>query len=251
MSRQLDWDGCVNVRDLGGLPASGGARIREAALVRSDTVGRLTARGWEALVAHGVRTVLDLRWAAERVADPPRKVDVDVVHVSLLGDDEADYARGLYERLASIDDFAMRTVAAYTDMLETWQERFVRAVAAAADARPGAVLVHCSAGKDRTGLVVALLLGLAGVEPGVIAADYAATTPALPELHRRWIEDARDEREHAWRASKQVQSTPAEALAGVLEGLERRHGGIEAYARAGGLDDARLARLRERLLEHA
>src|SRR3954451_5583654 len=164
MSRVLNWDGCVNVRDLGGLPAAGGGRIREGALVRSDNVRRLTDAGWEALEAHGIRTVLDLRWIAERDVDPPREVTIDVVHLSLLGDDGAVYGRELDERLSGIDDPTSRTTAAYLDMLTTWRSRFVDAVRTVADAPPGGVLVHCAAGKDRTGIVVALLLSLAGVD---------------------------------------------------------------------------------------
>ena len=251
MSRTLEWDGCVNVRDLGGLPTADGGRTRYGALVRADNIDRLTPRGWEALVAHGVGTVVDLRWHEERSTDGPRDDAIDVVHVSLLGDDEESYVRALYRGLAGIADLTARMVAAYSDMLETWRGRFAQAVAAVADARPGAVLVHCSAGKDRTGLVVALVLGLAGVEPAAIAADYEATTPALEELHSRWIDDARDDADRAWRLAQRMQTTPPEALAEVLDTLERRHGGIELYVAAAGLRDDQLARLRARLLEGA
>jgi protein-tyrosine phosphatase len=247
LSRLLAWDGCVNVRDLGGLPVRGGSTIRNGAIVRSDNARRLTDAGWEALEAHGVRTVLDLRWDAERADDPPRDVTVDAVHLPLLGDDSVAYGRELDERLAGIDDYAQRTTAAYLDMLTTWRQRFVDAVRVVADAPPGGVLVHCAAGKDRTGLVVALLLALAGVDAGVIADDYAESEPALPELHRRWVGEARDESERAWRAAQRMQSTPREALVRVLAEL----GSVEEYLRGGGLTDVEMQRVRGRLVEAA
>lgn len=244
MSRVLAWDGCVNVRDLGGTPVRGGGRIRDGALVRADNVRRLTDAGWVSLETYGVRTVVDLRWPNEREADAPRDVGIDVVHLSVLGDDEPAWVEAVDEHLAGIDDSTLRTTAAYLHMLAAWQSRFVDAVRVVADAPAGGVLVHCAAGKDRTGILVGLLLSLAGVEPDVIAADYEASEDALPELHRRWVAEAKDDADRAWRAAQHIRSTPREALARVLADL----GSVEAYLREGGLTDEEMARVRGRLV---
>src|SRR6185503_13533866 len=82
--RQLDWDGCFNVRDLGGLPTTDGRVTRRGAVVRSDNVNRLTAVGWSQLQAYGVRTIIDLRDADERGPDAaPRPVDLTTVELPL------------------------------------------------------------------------------------------------------------------------------------------------------------------------
>ena len=167
-NRDLVWDGCLNVRDLGGHPTEDGRLTRFGAVVRADSIRRLSDRGWEALVAHGVRTVVDLRWHSELEADPPRELPVDVVHIPLLGE-RHDAPETAFLRAARSQH------EAYLGMLERFGSNFVRAVAAVAHAREGGVLVHCQAGKDRTGLVVALLLRLAGVDREAVAADYAVS----------------------------------------------------------------------------
>ena len=97
-ARTLVWDGCVNVRDLGGIPTDDGGTTRAGAIIRSDNIGGLTPDGWRALERHGVTRIVDLRWPEERAQDPPRDVDVEVVHVSVLGpasDDAAELFREL------------------------------------------------------------------------------------------------------------------------------------------------------------
>ncbi|HSP72492.1 MAG TPA: tyrosine-protein phosphatase [Gaiellaceae bacterium] len=212
MSRVLAWDGCVNVRDLGGLPTEDGGVTRLGSVVRSDDPGRLTDEGRAELVAHGIRTVLDLRAAEELGDEPPREAPVDVVRIALMGERDGDYLRELAERGATFQEW-------YLDTLERHREPIARALAAIADAPPGGVLVHCVGGKDRTGIVAALLLRLACVPVGAVADDYAAGEGEAPR----------------------------EAMLDVLAELDRRWGGAEAYLRGAGLGEAQLTRLRERL----
>ena len=90
--RHLDWDGCFNVRDLGGLGASDGRETRWGAVVRADSLDQLTAAGWAALYEHGVRTVIDLRNEDERAAEEaPRPSDVTTMHVPLDGTDDREF----------------------------------------------------------------------------------------------------------------------------------------------------------------
>jgi len=84
-TRDLTWDGCLNVRDLGGLPTEDGGETRFDAVVRADSIGRLSDAGWAALAGYGVRRIVDLRWRDELEGDPPRALPVEVVHVSLFG----------------------------------------------------------------------------------------------------------------------------------------------------------------------
>ncbi|HEX6700775.1 MAG TPA: tyrosine-protein phosphatase, partial [Gaiellaceae bacterium] len=236
--RELAWDGCLNVRDLGGLPLEAGGEIRPGALVRSDNARRLGDEAWRAVVAHGVRTVVDLRFPFERAADPPRELPVEVVHVSVFGEPDPAYFRELDARLGRLPDEVAHTREAYLEFLELNQAAFARAVVAVAGARPGGVLVHCMEGKDRTGLVVALLLRLAGVAPEEIAADYALSGQRIAPSFASWIDEAPDERERERR--RRLMSSPAAAMVEVLEELDRRYGGVEAYLRAGGASEAEL-----------
>jgi protein-tyrosine phosphatase len=244
-TRALVWDGCVNVRDLGGLPTEDGRVTAAGAVVRSDNVRRLTDEGWAALLDHGIRTVVDLRWGIEMEEDAPRDVAIDVRHISLLGDYDPGYGPDLDVRLGHLAG-AERTAAVYTDFLERFGPNFGRAVGAVADAAPGGVLIHCVAGKDRTGLIAAFLLRVVGVPADVVADDYALSAQYLEALTRTWIDEAPDEEERA--ARERMGLTPREAMLAVLERLEDRHGGVETFLLEAGVTGAQLDRIRERLV---
>jgi protein tyrosine/serine phosphatase len=231
----------VNVRDLGGLPLEGGGETRTGVLVRADNIRKLSNSGWDALAGHGVTRIVDLRWPEELAEDPPREVEIDIVHLSVLGELDADY-------VDDVDDYIERGDAAgywssfYDEMLERHRANFGAAVAAIADAPEGAALFHCAGGKDRTGLVAALVLRAAGVAIDDVAADYALTGPNLTS---GWVDAAPDEAERRRRAFKQ--QTPAEAIARTLRALEERYGDVDSYLRVSGVTDVQLARLRGRL----
>jgi protein tyrosine/serine phosphatase len=242
----LVWDGCLNVRDLGGLPTEDGRRIRDGVVVRSDNIRRLTDDGWRALREHGVERIIDLRWPEELADDHPRDVDIEVLHVPVLGDGyDADYVAELDAHLHSVTEPADHYAWSYLDFLERYRDRFGRAIAAVADAE-GTVVVHCLGGKDRTGLVAGLLLRLAGVGLETIGADYAASGPNLEPRSIEWIAEAPDELERAKR--QLLSSTPAEGIVRVLAEIERRYGDVAGYLRAAGLTEDQLRRLRERLV---
>jgi len=176
MTRDLDWEGCRNARDLGGLPTAGGARTRPRALVRADSLERLTARGWAALEAHGVRTVIDLRNDDERGADAaPRPAGVTTIHLPLDGMEDTEF----WDRWVHRPEFG--TPHYYGPWLERFPDRAGRVLAAIANAEPGGVAYHCVGGRDRTGLVTMLVLALAGVAPEVVAEDYALSNERIPD----------------------------------------------------------------------
>ena len=244
--RALAWDGCLNVRDLGGHEAADGRRTRFGAVVRADSVRELSDAGWDALVDYGIRTVVDLRFHSELEADPPREAPVAVVHISLLGEPDASDWPEIEAVAQSAGDPVAATRAVYLEFLERFRERFAEAVAAVARAPDGGVLVHCQGGKDRTGLVVALLLRLSGVETDDVAADYAVSEKNLVSRHEPWIAEAADEIER--RRRRRMAATPARAMHDVLDELERRYGSVRAYLRAGGATDEELEQARARLV---
>ena len=245
--RTLAWDGCLNVRDLGGHPTEDGGETAFGAVVRADSIRRLSDDGWAALVDYGVRTVVDLRQHSELEADPPRELPVDVVHVPLFGspDPDAAYWAEMDALADAASGLAAGKAAIYLDHLERFR-LFVRdAIEAVARAPEGAVLVHCQVGKDRTGLVTALLLRLAAVSHDEIASDYAASEEYLRPATEAYIASAADEADRAFRL--RLTATPAEAMRDVLTTLEERYGSVAGYLRAAGLAEPDVARAAARL----
>jgi protein tyrosine/serine phosphatase len=230
--RDLAWEGCFNVRDLGGLPLVGGGETRFGALVRSDNPGKLTEEGFAAMRAHGVRSVVDLRHESELAERPSIEFD-DVVNVPVVdfGDDE------FWARWRGVRD----TPRFYESALERWPDRFAAAVSAVAHAPEGGVLVHCEVGRDRTGLVCALMLTVAGVPPEAIAEDYALSAERLAPLYAEWLRDqGLDEQTRARLERENV--SEAAAMAYVLEQID-----VEDYLLRAGVGDDDLQRIRERL----
>jgi protein tyrosine/serine phosphatase len=243
-SRDLHWDGCLNVRDLGGHRTRDGGETAYGAVVRADSIRQLTDAGWTAAVDYGVRTVVDLRMDQELEADPPAELPVDVIHVSFFDEDEEAFAE-VEAVAAAAPDHAAATREVYLVFLERFRKNVAAAIAAVARAPEGVVVVHCMGGKDRTGLVTAFLLHIAGVDDEQIAADYALSEQRLQPRHEAWLAEAGTEAERE--RIRRVAATPAAAMLGVLEELERRHGSIEAFLRTGGVIDEDLRLVRERL----
>jgi protein tyrosine/serine phosphatase len=244
-ARDLVWDGCLNVRDLGGLSTADGGRTRYGSIIRADSVGLLSRNGWEAVAEAGVARIIDLRQEFEAVDDPPRELAIDVVDIPIFEDlDDEDWAT--VEALAAgAPTTAESQRLVYLHFLERARHRFVAAVGAVADAPDGAVVVHCHAGKDRTGIVVALLLRLAGVPIDEIAADYALSGERLRPRHERWFASAESEEERA--RIERIAATPLKSMQNVLEALDKQYGGVERYLLDGGLSPETLEAARARL----
>jgi protein-tyrosine phosphatase len=243
-SRDLAWDGCLNVRDLGGHPVEGGGETRFGEIVRADTIRRLSDDGWRALIDYGIRTIVDLRTDEELAADPPAELPVNVLHVKFM-DDASEVFEAADAAAAAAPDLATGTRDVYLIFLEAFHRNVAAVIEAIADAPAGGVVVHCAGGKDRTGLTVAFLLRLAGVGLEEIGDDYALSEERLRPRHEQWFAEAADEVE--LERLRRVAATPASAIVGVLEEIERRHGGVEEYLRAGGARDGIGERVRARL----
>jgi protein tyrosine/serine phosphatase len=231
--RDLDWPGCHNVRDLGNLPVAGGGSTRWGAVVRSDTLDRLTPAGWSAVAAHGVRTVIDLRTDGEhRVGSGYRPPWLTVLPLPL--DDPAEarrhefYGTALYSR----------------SILDRRPAECAAVLAAIATARPGGVVVHCVAGRDRTGMIALLLLALAGAAPAAIAEDYERSAERLRPLFAKLGEA--DESIASRRRLSEHGLTAGEVIRSTLDDLD-----IEKYLHATGLDADRIDALRTRITRPA
>jgi protein-tyrosine phosphatase len=245
-SRDLTWDGCLNVRDLGGHPTEDGWETRFGSVVRADDVGQLSDEGWKALVAYGIRTVIDLRGDHEREDDPPGDLPVEVLHIPFMEASDAEWEE-VAEELERLDELpvADATREAYLIFLEHFRSKVAAAVRAFAEAQEGGVVIHCVGGKDRTGLLTALLLHLAGVPTDEIAADYALSEERLRPRHDAWLAAAETEAER--KRVERITHTPPEVIIGVFRELEGRYGSVEAFLRGAGAKDEELALARTRL----
>ena len=221
--RVLLWDGCTNVRDLGGLSTSDGRTTRWGAIIRSDTPARLTATGWSALYAYGVRTIITLRTDGLQEDELNFTLPYpDLVTVQVAIEDITDTE--FVQQWVNTNFWG--TPLYYRDALRRWPERHAAVISAIARAQPGGVLFHCIRGHDRTGIIALLLLALAGVAPDQIIADYELSPdPDRDELLAR---------EH---------SSAQEAVLSVLAEFD-----MQSYLGLGGASEADLAAVRKRLL---
>lgn len=240
-TRRLKWDGCYNARDLGGFSTTDGRGTRRHALVRSDNLSRLTHVGWEALMAYGIRTVLDLRTTWERTVElSPFLHDdsrVRYVHVPFLTDDRAL----AWPDTASVEED-------YILMLREARDEIRVIVQALAHAEDGGVLFYCHSGKDRTGLIAALVLAMLGVPHDEVAADYALSLDCLQPLQDEWLEHGPGERAEREEADAKFASRP-ETMTVVLQHLEAEYGGVQAYLQGAGVSATDVEHLRCRLIE--
>lgn len=234
--RHLDWRGTFNSRDLGGLATVDGGLTRSGAIVRSDSLQRLEARGWEEVEAYGIRTVVDLRNESEIGPDAaPRPSSIETVNIPL---DVAE-DREFWDVWESGPQWA--TPLYYRPHLERFPERSAAVIRAIATAPPGGVVFHCEGGRDRAGQTAMLVLALAGVAPEEIAADYALSDERLRPLY---LSRGRPDEAPGIAEFLRGQGTTAtELIVDLLATFD-----LEAALRDAGLERDDTEALRERLL---
>jgi protein tyrosine/serine phosphatase len=246
--RLLDWDGVINARDSGGLRAEGG-QVRRGALVRSDVLNGLTRHGVTALTGHGVRTVIDVRAADEIAHDWARYPLKEHPTVGYLNRPfTAGVETHMWDQVRAVYRAAQSREEINRADLDIHRWGITAIVAAIADAPAGGVLVHCHAGKDRTGIVIAVTLAAVGVSDDDIADDYALTQLVLEPLIADWLEHMSHDPVEQQRL-RRLAEPRREAMLDTLAYLRQHYGGAAQYLLGAGMTAEQLERLRARLVE--
>jgi protein-tyrosine phosphatase len=227
----LRWDGCVNVRDLGGLPLAGGGETAYRVVVRADWLPGLSETGRRALVGYGVSLIVDLRPEREDRSDQYEPLPVPVVR-------QAMDPRPLP---AAWDWPSMHE--AYVGLADRYRVELAQALTLLGDAEPPAA-IHCAGGRDRTGIACGMALWLAGVEPDAIAADHALSDESWAPNNEQWLAEAPNEQERERR--RRISQPAGRTLSDVLEEIEQKEG-IRNRLLAAGADEPALDRLVARL----
>jgi protein-tyrosine phosphatase len=252
----VDLEGAANVRDLGGLPVDGGGSTAARVLVRADNLQAVTAGDVERLVGDlGVRVVVDLRTGAEVALEGPGPLVADgrvaIRHRSLYPEagERTDVAADVlpwHGRRVEGHPDEPPGVRVYLGYLRDRPDSIVGALRDVAHAR-GAAVVHCAAGKDRTGVVCALALEAVGVARAAVVDDYVATGERLSAILARLRSsptyaadmDGRPDDSHRPRAA---------TIDRVLAIIDERWGGARGWLEAHGFGAAEQAALRNRLV---
>jgi protein-tyrosine phosphatase len=242
MDRRIDLEGCLNFRDLGGYPTADGRHVRWRAVYRSDALHHATATDVARMRDElRITTVVDLRSTPELTADGRGALGAEEIafhHVPLF-----DGRLTKPEGWAAVDTLADR----YTLLAEFARERIAQVIEVLASA-PGPAVYHCAAGKDRTGVVSAVLLGVLGVPDELVVADYAATQERLDAIIDRLMSTEGYQRMLAALPPDTIEAEAA-TMVRFLDGIRARYGSMREYTRAAGVPDVTLSRLETRLVE--
>jgi protein-tyrosine phosphatase len=252
----IDLDGAVNVRDLGGLPTTDGGSTVPGRVLRSENLQELSPEDVSKLVDEfGVTTVVDLRSTIEVNKEGPAPLDavptVRHAHHPVLAewlDGKDTVARALLtdaveaDRLRYPDD---TMCGHYLGYLENRPDQVTGALRAIATS-DGAAIVHCAAGKDRTGVICALTLTVAGVDQETIVADYMATGDRLNAIIDR-LARSRMYAEDVTRRPVSAHAPRAETMRAFLTQLDERYGGLDRWLATNGFTVAEVDRLRAKL----
>lgn len=236
MIRHIDVEGSWNVRDLGGYATADGRVTRWGRVIRAGNLDKVTAAGQQKLVDYGVKTIIDLRDLQE-VTDYPDVFAASTVvryqHVPIARD-------GYNDGYVTLKEL-------YCNYCDGFQPSIGTIVGAIAESEPG-VLFHCFAGKDRTGIIAALLLGAVGVPDDVIAEDYALTRERITMLHESWRTWAMQQGQDMERFEHDI-SAEAATMLETLRHIHHRYGGVGNYLSTCGVTEQQVEKLRDLLIE--
>lgn len=237
--RHIRFEGVLNFRDIGGYPAGDGGAVRWGAVYRSAELHKMTEQdARKAIDELGVRTVLDLRASADVEAAAGlgplvKSSQVTRRHVRIRND--AVVERGTAARA----DGTLSRRAIYMPYVELAGSEMARAFNALAESVGSPVVFHCNQGRNRTGIMAALLLDALGVDHESIVADYALIDDAMANIN--------ETAEHKARVTRAV-AAGSEGIRGVLAHLHSQYGGAGEYLLAQGLAPSAMQRIRERLI---
>jgi protein-tyrosine phosphatase len=235
--RHIRLMGTFNMRDVGGYPAAGGRTTRWRTLLRSDALHRADATG-PVLQGYGLRTVLDLRTDAEVefAPSPSCGPDTRTVRVSLIG--------------ADIQEIPQRLESVYQYLIDRRGDAIATVIGELAAAGSVPALVHCSAGKDRTGIVIGLVLAVLGVPDEVIAADYSVSASRIDPSVLEALNHIPGSPTGNGSLTPDLLASPPSLLLDSLDRARAAGGGtVEGYLTAHGLPPASLDALRAALTQ--
>ncbi|MBN9099728.1 MAG: tyrosine-protein phosphatase [Pseudonocardia sp.] len=236
----VELQGVDNVRDVGGLPLRDGGATRSGVLLRSGSLHHVTPEDVQHLVEEfGLTLVLDLRTPTEIDRDGPTPVaaaGVETVALNFIGVSR--------EYLPETGDDTDPLLRNYLGYLADHPGNVVTAVRRLAAENAGPALVHCAAGKDRTGTLVALVLDAVGVERDAVVADYVRSSEQIEAMFRRWTAASGAPMPSAEELAPH--HPRGEVMVAVLDRLDAGHGGAAGWLRAHGLTDEELDHLRAR-----
>jgi len=241
LDRHLPFEAVFNFRDLGGYTTADGRTVRWRTVFRADGIHRLTI---DELASLNVRTVLDLRTPEELERGRCEHDSIGYHHLPILQKPWSELGFDGELDLEPVTFLADR----YIDMLDEGRESIARALHIVSEDSSVPLVFHCAAGKDRTGVVAALLLGILGVGDDDIADDYSLSRLGMTRF-KEWIVDNFPEAADAM--SKQPDAflaAPAEAMHLFLEHVRMTFGSFDAYVAGLGVDDATLDAVRGNLL---
>jgi protein-tyrosine phosphatase len=263
-SRWIELEGAANVRDVGGLPTVDGRAVQPNRLIRSDNLQGLTDDDVRLLVdVHNVRAVADLRTGIEVDAEGPGPMTaeplVHIEHLSLFPeagrntdaaalDEDGPIVLPWQNRTTDLgEDRRKGAAAVYLGYLEDRADSAIAALRLIAGT-DGATIVHCAAGKDRTGVVTALALAEVGVQPQAIIDDYAMSAERIEAIFGRLTASSTYSADLAGQQIDKHRTRP-ETMQRLLEAIDEEFGGVSGWLRSHGWTDRDAAELRAHLLD--
>jgi protein-tyrosine phosphatase len=244
MDRKIPLEGSFNFRDLGGYPTREGASVRWRRMFRADGLQSLTSTDVTHLQDElRLSAVIDLRSTSELTNDGRgllAETRIAFHHVPFF-----DGSRSEQQQMPA--DLTLAQM--YIGMIERASEPIARAIRVLSETEPGASAVyHCAAGKDRTGVLSAILLSLLGVDEELIVADYALSQDSMDKVIER-LDSLRGYDDMWQELPPETLHARPETMRGLLDQMNERWGGVEGYVRGISIGDRELNRLRERSLE--
>lgn len=233
--RHLPLESSYNIRDIGGYTTVDGYQTRWKTILRSDSLHRLTPESQQALIDYGVKTIIDLRYSSEVQQKPSvfaESSQIKYINIPLFGDE-------LLERLKPIDNQAEQ----YYVWLDSCQLQFQKILETIIQSLSSPVLIHCTGGKDRTGLTIALLLSVAKVPVNTIVEDFVLSGDYLAPMFAPFLPKAR-ELGYAY-----MFECRSETLLDTFKYLDQKYGGAIGYLQTIGLTNEQISILRDFIVE--
>ena len=246
LRRSMQWSKCYNVRELGGYPTQLGGHTRWRAFIRADNLARLTPEGKDDLVSYGVKTIIDLRDRREvqisptiEIASLKNPTSLSIINIPLMEMDGVSGAEN-FDHLTSIEEL-------YLWMLGAFQNNIAYIMKEIANSKDGTVVFYCHSGKDRTGLIAAMLLDIVHVPRSVIAGDYALSARLLEPAGDTIFADFALTPERREKLEIFMGSPPG-AILEALQYINSTYGSVADYLLSGGMTTDELHSIKARFL---